>query len=98
MGTTFDKPSLVQRILPLFRGFDGWLVGLVLLLAAAGLLAMYSSGYDHGTRFSDHGRNMLIAGGILFLLLVPLTILALLIALAGSLVLMAWIVKRLEQA
>jgi len=66
MGTTFDKPSLAQRILPLFRGFDGWLVGVVLLLACAGLLAMYSSGYDHGTRFVDHARNMLIAGTLLF--------------------------------
>ena len=27
---------------------------------------MYSSGYDHGTRFADHSRNMLIAGGIMF--------------------------------
>jgi rod shape determining protein RodA len=27
---------------------------------------MYSSGYDHGTRFIDHGRNMLIAGAIMF--------------------------------
>ena len=27
---------------------------------------MYSAGYDHGTRFVDHGRNMLIAGTILF--------------------------------
>ena len=67
MGTTFEKPSLVQRILPLFRGFDGWLVGVVLLLAGMGLVAMYSSGFDHGTRFADHGRNMLIAGAILFL-------------------------------
>ena len=66
MGTTFDKPSLVQRILPLFRGFDGWLMGIVLLLAGIGLLAMYSSGYDHGTRFVDHGRNMLIALVLLF--------------------------------
>jgi len=66
METTFDKPSLVQRILPLFRGFDIWLVGVVLLLAGVGLLAMYSSGYDHGTRFADHGRNMLIACALLF--------------------------------
>ncbi len=66
MATTFDKPTLAQRILPLFQGFDGWLMGVVLLLAGAGLLAMYSSGYDHGTRFSDHGRNMLIAVSILF--------------------------------
>jgi rod shape determining protein RodA len=28
---------------------------------------MYSSGYDHGTRFMDHGRNMLIAAAILFM-------------------------------
>ena len=27
---------------------------------------MYSSGHDHGTRFADHGRNMLIAGFIMF--------------------------------
>jgi rod shape determining protein RodA len=30
------------------------------------MLTMYSSGFDHGTRFEDHGRNMLIAGGIMF--------------------------------
>lgn len=66
MSAVFDKPSLAQRILPLFRGFDGPLVLLVLLLAGAGLVAMYSSGYDHGTRFVDHGRNMVIAATILF--------------------------------
>jgi len=38
----------------------------VFLLASAGLLIMYSSGYDHGSRFVDHGRNMLIAGFIMF--------------------------------
>jgi len=27
---------------------------------------MYSSGYDHGTRFVDHGRNMILAGMIMF--------------------------------
>ena len=36
MSAVFDKPSLVQRILPLFRGFDGILVLLCLLLAGAG--------------------------------------------------------------
>ena len=66
METTINKPTLLARILPLFRGFDGWLLGLVLVLAGAGLLAMYSSGYDHGTRFADHGRNMLIALALLF--------------------------------
>lgn len=62
----FDKPSLLQRIIPLFRGFDFMLLLLVLALAGVGLLAMYSSGFDHGTRFTDHGRNMLIAAALLF--------------------------------
>ncbi len=52
--------------MPLFEGFDGPLAFAVFLLACAGLLIMYSSGYDHGTRFADHGRNMLIAGTIMF--------------------------------
>ena len=51
---------------PLFTGFDGPLTFAILLLAVAGLLTMYSVGFDHGTRFVDHGRNMLIALGILF--------------------------------
>ena len=50
----------------MFRGFDGPLAFAVFLLASAGLMIMYSSGFDHGTRFMDHGRNMLIAGGIMF--------------------------------
>ena len=66
MAAVFEKTSLLQRILPLFRGFDLPLLFVVLLLAGAGLVAMYSAGYDHGTRFVDHGRNMLIAGTILF--------------------------------
>ena len=64
--TEFDKPSLWQRVAPLLRGFDFWLLLFVGMLASAGLIAMYSSGFDHGTRFADHGRNMLIALGILF--------------------------------
>ena len=66
MSAVFDKPSLYRRTLPLLQGFDGLLAFAVFLLACAGLLIMYSSGYDHGTRFADHGRNMLIAGFILF--------------------------------
>jgi len=66
MAIVFDKPSLWQRLVPLLRGFDPLLLLAVLLLAGAGLLAMYSSGYDQGTRFFDHGRNMLIAAGIMF--------------------------------
>jgi rod shape determining protein RodA len=66
MAASFDKPSLLQRIAPLFRGFDGPLAFAVFLLACAGMLTMYSSGHDHGTRFADHGRNMLIATSIMF--------------------------------
>ncbi len=50
----------------MFQGFDGPLAFAVFLLACAGLLTMYSSGFDHGTRFIDHGRNMLLAGFIMF--------------------------------
>ena len=66
MAAVFDKPSFFQRVSPLFVGFDGPLAFAVFLLAYAGLLIMYSSGFDHGTRFADHGRNMLIAGFIMF--------------------------------
>ena len=66
MSTAFNQPSLYKRTLPLLQGFDRLLAFAVILLACAGLVIMYSSGYDHGTRFADHGRNMLIAGAILF--------------------------------
>jgi rod shape determining protein RodA len=66
MAAVFDRPSLRQRAIPLLQGFDGPLAFAVFLLACAGLLTMYSSGYDHGARFYDHGRNMLLAGTIMF--------------------------------
>ncbi|MDR6536114.1 rod shape-determining protein RodA [Variovorax soli] len=66
MSAVLHQPSLARRIAPVFQGFDGFLAFAVLLLACAGLLTMYSSGYDHGTRFTDHGRNMLLAGFIMF--------------------------------
>ena len=66
MSYQFGKVSLRQRIAPWFAGFDGPLAFAVFILACAGMLIMYSSGYDHGTRFQDHGRNMLIAGAIMF--------------------------------
>ncbi len=66
MRPAFQKPSLLQRVLPLFHGFDVPLLLVVLLLSAIGLTTMYSAGFDHGTRFVDHGRNMLLAAGILF--------------------------------
>ncbi|MBG9389947.1 rod shape-determining protein RodA [Caenimonas aquaedulcis] len=66
MAAVFEKPPVMQRLAPMLQGFDGPLAFAVFLLACAGLLTMYSSGYDHGTRFVDHGRNMLIAGVLLF--------------------------------
>ncbi len=66
MAHSFGKVSLRQRIAPWFSGFDGPLAFAVFLLACAGLLTMYSSGFDHGTRFEDHARNMLIAATIMF--------------------------------
>ncbi len=66
MAAVFEKPSLTRRVAPMLAGFDGPLAFAVFLLACAGLLTMYSSGFDHGTRFVDHSRNMLIAGVILF--------------------------------
>jgi rod shape determining protein RodA len=66
MAISFDKPSPLQRIAPIFQGFDLPLFVAVLLLAAIGLLTMYSVGFDHGSRFSDHGRNMLLAAGVMF--------------------------------
>lgn len=67
MVTEFDKPSIAQRLLMLLRGFDPALLFWIATLSGLGLVAMYSSGYDHGTRFMDHGRNMLIAFSIMFL-------------------------------
>ncbi|HPW30027.1 MAG TPA: rod shape-determining protein RodA [Rhodoferax sp.] len=66
MASVFDKPSVWRRVAPWFHGFDGPLAFAVFLLACAGMLTMYSSGFDHGTRFEDHGRNMLIAASIMF--------------------------------
>ncbi len=67
MRSAFDRPSLWQRLVPAFSGFDGPLALAIVLLAGAGLVVMYSAGYDHGTRFVDHGRNMLLAAGVIFL-------------------------------
>ena len=64
---SYDRPSIWRRLKPVFLGFDGPLLLAVVLLAMAGLITMYSAGFDHGTRFVDHGRNMLVALGILFI-------------------------------
>jgi rod shape determining protein RodA len=67
MSAVFDKPSPWQRIRPVFTGFDGPLIFAVVLLGGFGLVTMYSAGFDHGTRFVDHGRNMLLGLAILFI-------------------------------
>jgi len=66
MNTVIQKQTLIQRLHLWFDGFDGPLAFAVFLLACAGLVIMFSSGYDHGTRFNDHARNMLIAAFIMF--------------------------------
>jgi rod shape determining protein RodA len=66
MPVVFEQPTFRQRISPWFQGFDGPLAFVVFVLACLGLMTMYSSGYDHGTRFVDHGRNMLLAAFIMF--------------------------------
>jgi len=67
MSAVLQRASLWQRLKPVFVGYDLWLAVAIGGLAALGLVSMYSAGFDHGTRFVDHGRNMLIALGVLFL-------------------------------
>ena len=66
MNAIFERPPLWMRLVRVFGGFDGPLMLAIALLSAIGLVAMYSAGYDHGTRFVDHGRNMLLALCVLF--------------------------------
>ena len=65
-SAVFNQPTFLRRVLPMFQGFDGPLALVVVLLCGAGLVTMYSSGYDHGARFADHGRNMVLAALIMF--------------------------------
>ena len=67
MSRVIEKPSWWSRFLHLFEGFDGPLAFAIFVLACTGLIVMFSSGYDHGTRFADHARNMVIAGSIMFM-------------------------------
>jgi len=62
----FERPSLWQRLAPAFRGFDAPLMTAILLLSVMGLVAMYSAGFDHGTRFVTHARNLALAMLVLF--------------------------------
>jgi rod shape determining protein RodA len=66
MAHILDKPTLLQRLFAFFEGFDLSLISAVGVLALIGLINMYSvaSGYDW--RFTDHLRNIVIAGVIMF--------------------------------
>ena len=66
MIAVYDRPSPWARLRPVFSGFDLPLLAVVLALSALGMVTMYSVGYDHGTRFVDHGRNMLLAAVLMF--------------------------------
>ena len=66
MIAVYGRPSLWARLRPVFSGFDLPLLAVVLLLSALGMVTMYSVGYDHGSRFVDHGRNLLLAALLMF--------------------------------
>ena len=66
MSAVFERPSLWLRLKPVVLGFDWPLLLVVLALAGLGMVTMYSVGYDHGSRFVDHGRNMVLAALLMF--------------------------------
>ncbi len=66
MSVVFERASPWVTVRRVFGGFDLPLLLALLALAAIGLVAMYSAGFDHGTRFVDHARNMLLALAVLF--------------------------------
>ena len=66
MNAVVQRPPLWKRLQPVISGFDGPLALAIAILAGIGLVTMYSAGFDHGTRFVDHGRNMLIALAVMF--------------------------------
>ncbi|MDI9334097.1 MAG: rod shape-determining protein RodA [Cytophagales bacterium] len=66
MAHILNQPTLMQRVFSFFEGFDLPLISAVGVLAFIGLVNMYSvaSGYDW--RFTDHLRNLVIAGVVMF--------------------------------
>jgi rod shape determining protein RodA len=63
-----ERPSVWQRLKPVLSGFDLPLALGLALLAAIGLTIMYSAGFDHGTRFVDHARNMALGFAVMFVM------------------------------
>jgi rod shape determining protein RodA len=66
--TVVESPSLWKRLRPVLSGFDVPLALGLALLAAIGLTVMYSAGFDHGTRFVDHARNMALGFAVMFVM------------------------------
>ena len=66
MNVALEKPSLWQRIRPVFQGFDMPLLVITLVMCGIGLVTMYSVGYDSGTRFGDQSRNVMLAFAVMF--------------------------------
>lgn len=93
MSRVIARPALWRRLRPLWRGLDAPLLLACLWLMGWGLLAMYSIGHDHGSRFVDHARNFGLGALVLFVVAqVPaqkLTRLALPLYVAGVLLLVA---------
>ena len=67
MSHVFNKPSWWQRTRPLLIGFDIPLLLAITWLMGLGLVSMYSAGFDHGTRFVDHARNMVLSVTVIFI-------------------------------
>ena len=63
-----ERPSVWRRLKPVLSGFDLPLALGLMLLAAIGLTIMFSAGFDHGTRFVDHARNMALGFGVMFVM------------------------------
>jgi rod shape determining protein RodA len=66
MALSFEKPYVWRQFTHVLRGFDGQLTLAVTLLAVAGLITMFGSGYASGIRFWDHARNLALAFCIMF--------------------------------
>jgi rod shape determining protein RodA len=66
MIAVVERPTAWQRLRPILTGFDATLMIAVLLLCGVGLVTMYSAGFDYGSRFTEHARNMALAFGVLF--------------------------------
>lgn len=54
--------------MPVLRRLDLQLCLALLMLAFLGGMIMYSSGFDHGTRFADHLRHFLLAVALMFVM------------------------------